>query len=227
MLITELSEALLLAVKKGENTRDLENQLAQFPFPDLKRELADDPQKKAFWINCYNAYFLILRKHKRVEKPAIFRQKLISIAGKEFSLDDMEHGILRKYRWKWSLGYLPNLRASPLIKNLAVKKLDYRIHFALNCGAKSCPPIAFYYPQRVDQQLDLATTSFLEGESKIDEEAKQIQVTSLFQWYQGDFGGTFGVKKILKKYLAINPTGFKITYADYNWQEQLDHFKTY
>lgn len=50
---------------------------------------------------------------------------------------------LRKHRWKWSFGYLPNPFELILIRNLAVQKVDCRIHFALNCGPKSCPQIGF------------------------------------------------------------------------------------
>ena len=46
--------------------------------------------------------------------------------------------------------------------------------FALNCGAKSCPPIAFYNAADIDAQLDLATQAFLEGESEFDDEQKII-----------------------------------------------------
>ena len=40
---------------------------------------------------------------------------------------------------------------------MAVDVIDFRIHFALNCGAKSCPPIAFYSYDKINDQLDLAT----------------------------------------------------------------------
>ena len=133
---------------------------------------------------------------------------------------------MRKYRWKFSLGYLPNFFAPGLIKSLAVKKVDFRIHFALNCGAKSCPPIAFYSPDRLEEQLEMATLSFLEAETDIFEEKREIHSTRLFQWYAGDFGGPIGARKILQNYLNKDLKGFKLIYKTYNWAESLDNFTT-
>ena len=47
---------------------------------------------------------------------------------------------------------------------------DPRIHFALNCGAVSCPPIAVYEGESLDEQLDIATEGFLEGNTIVDKE---------------------------------------------------------
>lgn len=95
------------------------------------------------------------------KRPVIFKDKSIHFADAHFSLDEVEHGILRKYRWKYSFGYLPQFLPAMRIKQLAVEAIDFRIHFALNCGAKSCPPIAFYRYDKINDQLDLATQSFL------------------------------------------------------------------
>ncbi len=225
MDITEFSEQLLLKVKMQEPTQEIVGQLEALSYEQLLKGLETDSAKKAFWINIYNAFFLILRKEKGITKPRIFRDKLIVIAGHSFSLDDIEHGILRKYRFKWSLGYLSNPFAKPLIKKLAVKKIDYRIHFALNCGAKSCPPIAFYSLDRLEQQLEMATLSFLEGETGIFPDKKEIHITRLFQWYNGDFGGQKGIRNILSKKLNIKAQGMKLVYNDYDWDEDLDNFR--
>ena len=79
------------------------------------------------------------------------------------SLDDIEHGILRRSKIKWSEGYFNKLFPSKFEKENRVNKVDYRIHFALNCGARSCPPIAFYDPEKLDKQLDVATMIYLKS----------------------------------------------------------------
>ncbi len=186
--------------------------------------LHNDQLKKTFWINLYNAFFLILRKERQLSKPKIFRGKLINIAGHLFSLDDMEHGILRKYRHKYSLGFLGNIFTPGLIKQLAVEKVDYRIHFALNCGAKSCPPIAFYNPENLDDQLDMATQSFLEAESEFDDYNKVVKTTALIKWYFADFGGNKGIKSIFLKQLNKDLKDYSIKYQDYSWEEDLNNF---
>jgi hypothetical protein len=224
MTVNQLSEKLLLQVKKQEPTAQLLAQLEALPLASLQAELDSDTRKKAFWINVYNAFFQILRTERQIEKPAIYRQKLATIAGQAFSLDDIEHGILRKYRFKWALGYLPDPFAPALLKKLAVQAVDYRIHFALNCGAKSCPPIAFYSSEKLEQQLDMATLSFLEGETKVFFEKKEVHVTRLFQWFLADFGGRGGIRRILKEKINLETTGLKLVFKEYDWGEELDNF---
>lgn len=220
----DISGRLLLLFRKGEPTEAVESEIAKLSLSALESNLDDDNKKKTFWINVYNSFFQILAIRERVPKPSIFRNKLVPIAGIKFSLDDIEHGILRKYRYKYSLGYFANPFASSLIKRLAVKEIDYRIHFALNCGAKSCPPIAFYKDDNIDKQLDLATQSFLENETQIDEERKEVRVTKLMQWFRGDFGGKQGVLKILANFFSKDFTNYTVRYNKYEWNEQLSNF---
>jgi hypothetical protein len=224
MTLNQISEKLLLAVKMKQSTDEWTIQLSSIHYPDLIEELKNDNKKKAFWINCYNAYYQILRNNTLVAKSEIYKGKKIEIAGGFYSLDDIEHGILRKYRYKFSLGYLPNIFAPRNIKNLAVDKIDYRIHFALNCGAASCPPIAFYSAKKINAQLDMSTLSFLEGETDIKEEEKEIHITKLFQWFRGDFGGTKGIRRILSKTLKIDTKAYKLVYKPYSWEDDLGNF---
>ena len=220
-----LSEELLLALKTNKPFELLVQSIASIDRKALDTELTNDQEKKAFWINVYNSYFLILRKHKNIEKPKIYVDKLINIAGQKMSLDDIEHGILRKYRIKKSLGYLPNWFAPSWIKQWAVDEIDFRIHFALNCGAVSCPPIAFYNSDRIEQQLETATFSFLESEVNINNQNKTAKISQLFQWYIGDFGGKSGIRQIIKKYMEKDISDYSISYTPYNYSEDLDNFR--
>jgi hypothetical protein len=219
-----ISEELLLALKTNKPFELLVQNISAINRNSLDTELNNDQKKKAFWINVYNSYFLILRKHQNIDKTKIYTDKLINIAGQTMSLDDIEHGILRKYRIKKSLGYLPNWFAPRWIKHWAVDDLDYRIHFALNCGAVSCPPIAFYNSDRINQQLETATHSFLESEIKINDVEKNAEISKLFLWYLGDFGGKPGTRKIINKYIGKDISGYSITYSTYDFSEDLDNF---
>ncbi len=222
--LLKLSEELLYNVKTEAPTYDLELALAKFDRQQLIGGLNSDNAIKTFWINMYNAWYQILAVREKQTRPKIFTAKLIPIAGKEFSLDDIEHGILRKYRWKYSMGYLPRFFPGKLIKQLAVSKIDYRIHFALNCGAKSCPPIAFYSYAHIDKQLDMATKSFLSSETEIDDTAKELKVTKIMDWFRGDFNGKKGIKKIIKQVLQRDVTDYTIKFKPYNWGEALHNF---
>jgi len=220
----KLSQNLLFAVKTEAITQHFVDGLATLDVAKMKKSLSTDTDKKAFWINLYNAFFQILRKEHQLKAPAIYREKQIVVAGQSFSLDDIEHGILRRYRWKFSLGYLPNTFTPKYIKQLAVDKIDGRIHFALNCGAKSCPPIAFYTPEELNDELDLAAGSFLEGETTINAAKKEVHTTRLLLWFRADFGGKKGIRQLLEKHLAIALKNFSIQYNDYSWEEQLDNY---
>ncbi len=107
-----------------------------------------------------------------------------------------------------------------LLRGFRVRGDDYK----LNCGAKSCPPIAFYSADKIEQQLEIATLSFLENETDIFSEKKEIHVTTLFKWFLGDFGGLKGIRKILKEKLNIDAHHYKLVFKAYSWEEQLDNY---
>lgn len=222
--LVSLSGKLLLNVKLNVDTHQEELKLKNVSLAQLQNVLKTDDAKKTFWINIYNAYFQILSKRLKVQSKIIFNKKEVIIAQTRFSLDDIEHGILRKYRCKWSFGYLPNPFISLLIRNLAVQKLDYRIHFALNCGAKSCPPIAFYTFENINKQLDDAMHSFITSETKVDRNNKTIETSKLLYWYRGDFGGTSGIKKILQQVLELQLNTYKLSFNEYSWETHLENY---
>lgn len=223
--ILQLSEQLLYGVKTGEPTDSIEMAIQDLDEDMLIQGLNNDNAIKTFWINMYNAWYQILAVREKKKNPEIFTAKLILVAGKRLSLDDIEHGILRKYRWKYSKGYLPKFFPGQLIKQLALTKIDYRIHFALNCGAKSCPPIAFYSYVNIDKQLNLATKSFLASETEFDDIKKEVRVTKIMDWFIGDFKGKKGIRQIVEKVLNKDIAKYKIKFKPYDWSEALHNFE--
>ncbi|MDQ6762434.1 MAG: DUF547 domain-containing protein [Bacteroidota bacterium] len=228
--LVSLSQQFIYAAKTGESVDSQITKLKNLPYNELKNGLASDAEKKAFWINLYNGYTQMILKSdpdKYKDRNKFFKAKQIEVAGKIFSLDDIEHGILRRSKIKWSLGYLNKLFPGKTEKDLRVDTLDYRIHFALNCGAKSCPPIAFYNPENLNQQLDLATKSYLAGEAEYNAENNVVKLPALMNWFRRDFGGKKKMKLLLKKIKIIpeesNP---KIKFKKYDWDLFLDHYKT-
>lgn len=221
-----LSGELLYKVKTETHTDSLELTLANIKLPELIVALNNDNARKTFWINIYNAWFQILSKREKKTKPEIFTKKLISIAETKFSLDDIEHCILRKHQWKLGGGHIPQACPRKIITQLEVSKKDYRIHFALNCGAKSCPPIAFYKYEKIEAELEIAASSFLNSETEIDEVKNVVTVSKIMQWFKGDFGGNDGITKILSKYLLKDFSPYTIRYKKYDWNEHLSNFAT-
>lgn len=224
--ILKLSERLLYAVKTESVTDSFEKELASLKMDSVITGLSNDVARKTFWINIYNAWYQLLSIRKKKTKPKIFTDKSILVAGQSFSLDEIEHGILRKYRWKYSMGYLPQFFPSKLIKRLANSKIDNRIHFALNCGAKSCPPIAFYKYENLAPQLEVATKSFLQSETEIDTANKKVHASKILEWFKGDFGGMKGIRSLLSNVLNLDLTGYRILFKEYNWSAHLKNYGT-
>ena len=100
-----------------------------------------------------------------------------------------------------------------------MKLLDKRIHFALNCGSESCPPILYYTPNDLNSQLEQATKNFLNSsEVKYLPEKNEVHISKIFYWYKGDFHGNKGVIAFFKHYKVLpEDVHPKIIYQEYNW----------
>jgi hypothetical protein len=224
-----LAENLLLAVRRGEPVAAHRQQLARLRPSELAHAVGTDAARKAFWINLYNAFAQLLLTEHRTEfaqsRTQFFGTRWIEVAGYRISLNDVEHGVLRRSKIWWSLGYLPKPFPSAFERRYRVKRLDARIHFALNCGAVSCPPIAFYDSEKIDAQLDLATASFLESETRYDAETNTAHVSRLLLWYLGDFGGVSGIRRLLETQ-GLVPAGSqsRIRFRAYDWSLALGNF---
>ena len=226
--LNELSETLLENVREGHDVKSLQKQLAALTLNELSSNLTTDAHRYSFWTNIYNAYIIsILREHPEYydDKDDFFTRAQIPIAGETISFDKIEHGILRKSQWKLGLGYFRKWFPDAFERQMRVQTRDYRIHFALNCGAKDCPPVAIYTPDKVDEQFDKGSEAYLSSTSKIESSSKKVAVTPLFSWFRGDFGGKSGTKEILKKHGLIKSNqAVKLDYLDYDWTLKIDNF---
>lgn len=225
----KISQNFLYAARTGDSTSSYQNDLKNLDEHNLSNVLNTDAKKIAFWLNIYNGFTqVILSKNpdKYKTRGAFFSSKQIEIAGYLLSLDLIEHGILRRSKVKWAEGYLNKWFPSDFEKKLRVKELDYRIHFALNCGAKSCPPIAFYEPKKLNEQLNVAVRTYLKDECEYDTLNHTVKVPALMGWFRGDFGGKSGIRRVLAKNEII-PKGSepKIKFKTYDWTLYLNNYK--
>ncbi len=217
-----ISLDLYKAVKTGTN---LPVQLSRLRDLDSLHELDNDQKKTAFWINLYNSQTqILLKQYPKMlfeNKAEFFRKQKLNVAKMQLSLDYIEHRILRRSKIKWGLGFINSPFVGVQEKVLRVDKLDPKIHFALNCGARSCPPIVAYTPELVAHQLNEAVENYLSTEVKEVEGSHYI--SKLFLWYLGDFGGFKGVRKFLK---AEGLEGVKkIKFSTYDWTIQAKNYK--
>lgn len=227
--LVALTQNLMYAVKTGEESESFIQQLATLNYDDLLNKLSAEDEKKAFWTNTYNGYTQALLKKNAAaykKRNQFFKSRQITIAGKKFSLDDIEHGILRRNKVKWSLGYFNKLFPRKINKELKVEQLDYRIHFALNCGAKSCPPLAFYSSEKLNKQLDVGTTVYLTGEAIYDNKKNTLLLPAIMGWFRRDFGGKKKMLALVQQQ-GIVPTEKtpKISFNKYDWSVDLNNFQ--
>lgn len=153
----------------------------------------------AYWINAYNAATLklILKNYpvksiQDINSGKPWDLKWINLGGKTYTLNNIENDIIR-----------------PTYK-------DPRIHFALVCAAKSCPPLLneAFTETNVDRLLDARAKNFINSPAN-DISASKLNVVKIFDWYQADFGN---VISFLNKFsnTKINP-GASISYKEYDW----------
>ena len=93
----------------------------------------------------------------------------------------------------------------------------------MNCGAKSCPPVAIYNAQDLDKQFDFMTKTYLEEQTTLV--GTTANVVSLFSWFRGDFGGKRGAKRILKEYGISDSKPKKLNFTTYDWTLLLDNYR--
>lgn len=228
--MVKLAQDFVYAVKTGEPADVFMKQLTDLTLEQLIIDLKTDEDKMAFWINVYNGYTQVILKGdpaKYKKRSQFFGDKQIVIAGHPFSLDRIEHGILRHSKIKWSLGYIGKLFPQKIEKKLRVNKLDARLHFTLNCGAKSCPPIAFYKSENLDQQLKVAAKAYLTSEAEYDAGKNLLTLPAIMDWFRGDFGGKKGMRRLVKE-LELIPADAspRIQFKKYNWDLYLNNYKS-
>lgn len=224
----QLSEQFLKDVKEGKDTQVYQDRLANTTLEALENGLKTENEKLAFWVNIYNAYIqVILSKNPELydDRQAFFNDERIRIAGEKVAFSKIEHGIIRKSQWPLGLGKIRKWFPNKFERKLRVDKPDYRIHFALNCGAKDCPPVAIYNPERLDEQFKKGTENYLKQTTSYNDMTNTVTVTSLFNWFRGDFGSKKEVIKILKEQGLI-PTvkDIDLSYKNYDWTLELDNW---
>ena len=186
-------------------------------------------EQLAFWINAYNACMLkTVADHYPIGRggielfgrirnrlagyPAnsvwqigdVFTQKHCRVAGSDRSQDEIEHEIIRP-----SFG-------------------EPRIHFAVNCAARSCPVLwpEAYKADRLDAQLDSAVEGFIDARSHFSLEPGEpatLYLNRVLDWYRDDFGGVSGLKEFFSRYVEgsqlrlLQSDDTEVAFFDYDW----------
>lgn len=217
---TDVARRLLERVRREEETESFLRALAEADDAALSPIRTDRRAGLAFWLNVYNAatQLLLERRPELFEsRLRFFRAPAVTVAGVDLSLDDVEHGIMRGGRSKYGLGYLPRLARTGLDGSYRLEP-DPRIHFALNCGAASCPAVLAYDPETVDETLDDATAAHLDRTVEYDADHNRARVPRVCLWFVGDFGGPSGIRALLYEFEQVPPDSSpSLRFEEYDW----------
>lgn len=172
------------------------------------RQLSDNPpaetwtraEKMAYWINVYNAFTidLILDNYplnsiRSLDQGKPWDVRRIRLGSQTYSLNQIENEILR-----------------PAFK-------DPRIHFAINCAARSCPPLLnqAYTAAQLDSLLTQRTRQFVNNPKYNNLSPGHASLSKIFEWYAADFGE---IKAFLNTYadIRLEPAA-SISFLEYNW----------
>lgn len=169
--------------------------------------LHSDDARLAFALNAYNAHVLDQIAAGRVRtlgtpaaRDALYDAPL-AIAGQQLSLNQLEHGVLRRQR-------SPAIPAAA--RALRPRAVDYRVHVGLNCGAASCPPLPrrAFSAATVDRQLGAAWRAFVNDNEHVAARRNGgVRLSSLLDWFGADFerGGVTLGDRLLAAMSADRP----------------------
>mgnify|MGYP001419778680 CR=1 FL=1 len=206
-----LTSVRYIFLKNDKQFNYLIRKLEKFPVNSLKSY----DEKLSFWINVYNIMAVkMISDHYPVESikdigswlNPVWDKVAGVIDGDAYSLNDIEHGILRK------MG-------------------EPHIHAAIVCASVSCPDLALksYKPDKITLQLDHQMERLLENEAKgffVHKTEAVIYISRVFKWFKKDFQIHGGVLKCLEKHAPIEAReylkyvergDYSIKYLDFNW----------
>lgn len=187
------------------------DEVARVSGPDF--EEWSRPQRLALLINLYNAATLkLVVDHHPVTGirkiggwlTSPWELPVVRLWGRTNSLDWLEHGIIRP------------------------RYAEPRIHFAVVCAAKGCPPLRTepFIAERLDAQLDDQTRRFLaqRDKNRLDVATRTLHLSPIFKWYRGDFEiDGDGLQQFLRPYFSeaevpvLDDPKLRIRFTDYDW----------
>ena len=162
-------------------------------------------EQLALYINLYNATMVkaVVERLRDGYSPSdkefsVFKANIARVSGKTLSLDHLENKLIR-----------------PTFK-------EPRIHVALVCGARSCPPLMprAYTGKDLDKELERNMRAFVNNpfRNRQNQATKTLSLSKLFDWYKDDFGGERGRIDYVRKYANNDVRGFKVEFIEYSWK---------
>jgi hypothetical protein len=182
----------------------LDNYLAYIQNNEPTKEWSSN-KKKAFWINTYNAYTIkiILNNYPlksirdiKIDGETAWKIPFVKIGQKRYTLDQIEHKILRK------------------------KFNDPRIHVGINCASVSCPRLwnFAFTEDNIASSLDNLMKEFINDTTRNKISKKNVALSEIFNWFSKDFIKNGTIISYLNTYAAIKISEkASIKYLTYDW----------
>jgi hypothetical protein len=166
----------------------------------------------AYWINVYNAVTIALVVESypvasimqigSVEGKGPWDDPSFETATRTLTLNDIEHGILRK------------------------QFADARVHYAVNCASLGCPNLSpkAFTAKNLEQQLQSGAVSFINSNKGVQLIGDNLVLSSIYSWFISDFGGNEdSLLKHLSKHANTDLSNqlshhFGPIKYDYNWK---------
>ncbi|MFT5683328.1 MAG: hypothetical protein ACI8RZ_004259 [Myxococcota bacterium] len=182
-------------------------------------EPAGDPEKMAFWINAYNALTVDLIADnyplgsiRELDGGDPWGSRRFTVAGQLVTLNHIEHMILRP------MG-------------------DPRIHAAVNCASRGCPPLSrvAFTGAGLDEQLNAISAAWVTTNGiTIDPDTNMVSLSKIFEWYGEDFvpgseldiPGVEGTQEAAINFISryvpqhaeyLRAGGYTVGYSNYDW----------
>ena len=182
----------------------LDNYLAYIQNNEPTKEWSSN-KKKAFWINTYNAYTIkiILNNYPlksirdiKIDGETAWRIPFVKVGQKRYTLDQIEHEILRK------------------------KFNDPRIHVGINCASVSCPRLwnFAFTEDNIASSLDNLMKEFINNTTRNKISKNNLEISEIFNWFSKDFMKNGTIINYLNTYAAIKISEkASIKYLTYDW----------
>jgi len=198
LLSSNVSNTGAVNYKSIKGSPALDSYLKMLEAADVSK--LSQSEQLAFWINAYNAFTIKkvvsnypISSIKDLDGGEPWDKKWINLNGKTLSLNDIENVIIR-----------PQFN-------------EPRIHFAVNCAAKSCPPLLnqAYSAGNLNTHMENLAKQFINSPKYNKIANDKVVISKIFEWYKEDFGN---IISYLNKYsdTKINDDA-TVEYMDYDW----------
>jgi hypothetical protein len=150
----------------------------------------------------------VLRDAREVESAAgvrmveaFFERPRLRIGEHSYSLDDIEHGLLRGNVAKPGRSQPPMKRGDARLEYMPIV-FEERMHFALHSACRSSPPLRAFDGGKLDRQLEEAAADYIRRNVRVERQGAVLVLPRIFRWFGEDFGGDRGIVEFVVSRIA-------------------------